>query len=83
MFNRMRPGDWRNSIAGEVFLTVGTGFLAFTPGSPARGFVTVALFVIAAAGLLLDVLGRILVRRAARGGRLKGRHSVTDHHLDT
>ncbi|MFF1873895.1 hypothetical protein [Kitasatospora herbaricolor] len=32
--------------------------------------------------LVLDVAGRILLRRAVRAGRLKGRHSKTGHNPD-
>ncbi|MFE4599395.1 hypothetical protein ACFRKE_00890 [Kitasatospora indigofera] len=83
MFNRKRSDHWRDSTTWEVFLAVGLGFMAFIPGSLARQIITGALFAIALTGLLADVVGRILLRRAARAGRLKGRHSVTDHGLDS
>ncbi|GGV45415.1 hypothetical protein GCM10010495_73700 [Kitasatospora herbaricolor] len=81
MFNRKRSGRWTDSTTWAVFLTVGTGLLAFTPGSLARHIITGAMFAIAVTGLLADVVGRILLRRAARAGSMKGRHSVTDHGL--
>ncbi|MFD0260204.1 hypothetical protein ACFVH7_18255 [Kitasatospora indigofera] len=81
MFNRKRSGHWTDSTTWAVFLTVGTGFLAFTPGSLTRHIITGTMFAIALTGLLADVVGPILLRRAARAGRLKGRHSVTDHDL--
>ncbi|WP_371484753.1 hypothetical protein [Kitasatospora sp. NBC_00315] len=37
---------------------------------------------VAVATQLAEVVGRILLRRAARAGRLKGRHSVTDQSPD-
>lgn len=58
---------WRNSTAWEVFLTVGTGFLAFTSGSLARQIITGTLFAITVMGLLADVVGRLVLRWAVRG----------------
>ncbi|WP_329611705.1 hypothetical protein [Kitasatospora herbaricolor] len=50
-----------------MFLTVGTGFLAFTSGSLARQIITGTLFAITVMGLLADVVGRLVLRWAVRG----------------
>lgn len=79
MFNRKRSGRRTDSAIWEVALTVVTGLMALGPGSRTHHIVLGTAFAIALTGLLCDVVGRLLLRRAAAAGRLKGRHSVTGH----
>ncbi|GHH82501.1 hypothetical protein GCM10018781_67520 [Kitasatospora indigofera] len=80
MFNRKRSGRRTDSATWEVALTLLTGLMALGPGSRTHHIVLGTAFAIALTGLLCDVVGRLLLRRAAAAGRLKGRHSLTDHH---
>ncbi|MFC9330859.1 hypothetical protein [Kitasatospora sp. NPDC057015] len=63
-------------------LAIAAGFMAFTPDSLFRHVVTGAVFAVSLLDLVLVITGWILLRRAARSGRLKGRHSVTGRSLD-